>query len=160
MENYFDIFGIPVQWATDNKALKKKYYELSRASHPDMNIGEKNDSLEKSALLNKAYKTLSDPDSCIGHALEVLGAIRPDEKFQLPSDFLMEVMEINEQLQETKAAGGNLGPIVQSGMSMLASEKASILDFLSQQPDPNNLEPVKSYFYKKKYLARILESVR
>ena len=62
--NYFELFGIEPGFTIDAAALKKKFYELSRAYHPDFYGGgttmEQEEALEKSATVNEAYKTLQN----------------------------------------------------------------------------------------------------
>ena len=35
MENYFELFGIPVQLQVDTNALRPTFFALSRKFHPD-----------------------------------------------------------------------------------------------------------------------------
>jgi molecular chaperone HscB len=63
--DYFTCLGFPRRLTIDQSALETKFYELSRAFHPDFyqnkSAAEQAISLDNSALLNTAYRTLRDP---------------------------------------------------------------------------------------------------
>jgi hypothetical protein len=63
--DYFTCLGIPRRLKIDTSQLESKFYELSRAFHPDFyqnkTAEEQEISLSNSALLNTAYRTLKDP---------------------------------------------------------------------------------------------------
>jgi len=102
--NYFELYGIAPSFNIDAAAVRKKFYELSRAYHPDFNGGgtatEQQEVLEKSAMINEAYKTLLNKDLLIKYILTSKGLLQEEEKYNLPPDFLMEVMDLNEQVME------------------------------------------------------------
>jgi len=160
--NYFELFEIPVQLKVDKTALAGKFFELSRKYHPDYFINKNEDAqadaLERSALLNKAYKTFQNPDETIKYTLQLKSLLEEEEKYELPPAFLMEVLEINEQLMdaEDNAAIGNL----QSTIDNLQSEiyepvKEIVENYQDGITSEKELLQVKEYYYKKKYLDRI-----
>src|SRR6187402_1994836 len=104
--NYFEIFGIPVQLKVDKSGLPAKYFELNKKFHPDFYANaipsEQHHALEITANLNKAFKTFQNPDETIKYVLQLKELLEEEEKYQLPPDFLMEVLEINEQLMDAK----------------------------------------------------------
>ena len=57
---YFELYDLPISLKIDAIQLKQKFYELSRKFHPDFfsqaSENEQVDALEKSALINKAFK--------------------------------------------------------------------------------------------------------
>jgi molecular chaperone HscB len=105
--NYFEVFGLPRVLSLDLKALEKTFHELSRKYHPDYfttaPAEERQRALQMTAALNDAYRTLRHPVKRVEHLLEVEG-YKPDGS-KVPKSFLMEVVEINEQLEEVKAGG-------------------------------------------------------
>src|SRR5471030_3363301 len=107
--NYFDFYGIPESFTPDTPLLKKKFYELSKEYHPDFFANEEDakqqEILELSTLNNKAYQTLSDPYKRLEYILRTHELLLEGAKPQLPSDFLMEMMDINERLMEVDNAG-------------------------------------------------------
>src|SRR6201995_2080780 len=108
MINYFDFYAIPQSFNPDAAYLKKKFYELSKQYHPDFYANEEEakqqEILELSTLNNKAYQTLSDPNKRLEYILRLHDLVSEGAKPQLPADFLMEMMDINERLMDVDDA--------------------------------------------------------
>jgi molecular chaperone HscB len=123
MMTYFEVFSLPPKLALDTIALEKQFYTLSRKLHPDRFAGrplaEQESALEKSSLLNDAYRTLKDPILRTQYLLKVEGveleeqskaateaarASGVEKKQVVPPELLEEVFELNMQLQEMRAA--------------------------------------------------------
>src|SRR5215211_2163312 len=106
---YFELYNIPVSLKPNQQLVKQKFYELSRKYHPDFFANatdeEQADVLEKSSMVNKAFKTFQNPDATIKYVLQQKGLLEEEEKYQLPPDFLMEMLDLNEQLTEAKLEG-------------------------------------------------------
>src|SRR5438046_9218477 len=102
--NYFELFEMPVSLQVDKKYLQDKYFELQKKYQPDFFSNESEeeqaDVLEESSMINKAYKTFQNEDETIKYVLQLKGLLEEEEKYQLPPDFLMEMMELNEALTE------------------------------------------------------------
>ncbi len=164
--NYFQLYEIPVSFVIDALLIKKKFYELSRKYHPDFFSNatdeEQNDVLEKSSLINKAFKVFSNTDETIKYVLQLKGLLEEEEKYQLPSDFLMEVIELNEALMDAKMEGdANKTSNLKSQISQLQTNiyepvKAIVEHYQENNSTEKELLQVKEYYYKKKYLNRIL----
>jgi molecular chaperone HscB len=165
--NYFEIFGLPVQLKVDKTALPKKYFELSKKFHPDFYANatpsEQHHALEITANLNKAYKTFQNEDETIKYVLQLKNLVEEEEKYQLPPDFLMEVLEINENLMD--ASGDTETKLsLQSSIDNLQSEiyepvKEIIEHYQDGVTSEKELLQVKEYYYKKKYLHRIQQQL-
>ena len=159
--NYFDLFEIPVQLNVNAAALSGKFFELSKKYHPDyyINKGEEAqaEALEKSALLNKALKTFQKPDETIKYVLQLKGLLEEEEKYELPPDFLMEVLEINEQLMDAdESSVSSLQSTVDNLQTEIYEPVKEIVEHYQEGVTPEEgLLRVKEYYYKKKYLDRI-----
>ncbi|HSU27344.1 MAG TPA: Fe-S protein assembly co-chaperone HscB [Chitinophagaceae bacterium] len=166
--NYFELFEIPVQLNVDKNSITKKYFELSRKYHPDYFARQdekaQEDALQKSALLNKGYKTFQNHDETIRYVLHLKGLIEEEEKYELPPDFLMEVLEINEKLMDgpsTSSGADNL----QSAVDKLENEiyepvKEIVEGYQEGITSKEEMLRVKEYYYKKKYLDRIKRQLK
>ena len=157
--NYFDLFELPFAPSVNKADLSRKYFELQRKFHPDFfsdaTEQEREDTLDQSAAINKAFNTFKDEQKTIEYFLQEKGLIYTDEKYSLPNEFLMEMMEINELLEENDQAS-NL--IKVNGMAEeMYNEVKPVIERYS--PDTTDLEllKIKEYYYKKKYLNRILD---
>ena len=160
--NYFELFEIPVQLKVDTVPLQKKFIELSRKYHPDYFVNDEAsvqaEVLEQSALLNKAWKAFKNPDETIKYVLQQKGLLEEEEKYKLPPDFLMEVLEINEQLMDGDDPA--VQTTIKSAIENLQSEiyepvEKIITNYQEAVTSKEELLQVKEYYYKKKYLDRI-----
>ena len=104
--DYFAFFGLPRKLLLDEAALEKSFYSLSRRFHPDYFMTatdrERQASLDRSSLLNDAYRTLRDPIKRAQYLLSLEGYKEAEKK--APPDLLEEVFDLNMQLEEMKAA--------------------------------------------------------
>lgn len=109
--DYFAFFGLPRRLNINLKDLEKRFYSLSRMLHPDnfyrSSDVERQFSLDKSAELNDAYRTLKDPVLRAEYLLSLEG--QKTGSRQPPPELLEEVFEMNELLAEQKAAEQRAG---------------------------------------------------
>lgn len=112
--DYFTFFALPRKLALDAAALERQFEQLSWKLHPDSfhraTTYEQELSLEKSATLNDAFRTLRDPVARAEYLLGLEGVRRDGEiKQQAPPDLLAEVFELNEYLEELRDARRSMG---------------------------------------------------
>ena len=154
--NYFELFDLPVSFTVDKSTLAKKYFELQKKYHPDFytqaDEAEQEDVLEKSSAINKALKILQNKESTIKYVLQLKGLLEEEEKYQLPPDFLMEVMELNENLSDDSTTA-----IAVFENDIYAGVKQIIEQYDDALITTASLLKVKEYYFKKKYLQRILD---
>jgi molecular chaperone HscB len=111
--DYFEVFGLPRKLSLDLQELQRRFYDLSRRHHPDFHQTAdalaQAASLEASALVNRAYRTLRDPLARVEYviALEEGREVREktSAKPRPPTDLLAEMLEVQEALQEAKSEG-------------------------------------------------------
>src|SRR5437868_2117865 len=154
--NYFELFDIPVSVRVDQTKLAQKYFELQKKFHPDFfaqsTEAEQAEALENSSAANKALKIFKNEDATIKYVLQLKGLLEEEEKYQLPPEFLMEMMDLNEDLSEDSALQ------IQTLENQLHSEVAPIINFYHDASITYaELMQLKEYYYKKKYLQRILD---
>ena len=164
--NYFEIFGLPVQLRVDKSLLPKKYFELSKKFHPDFysnaTPGEQQHALEISANLNKAFKTFQNADETIKYVLKLKNLLQEEEKYELSPAFLMEVMDINEQLMDVdQSAASNLRSAVSNLQQQIFEPvKEIIAGYKDGETSETDLLKVKEYYFQKKYLHRIEQQLK
>ena len=167
--NYFELFEIPVQLNVDKADIQKKFYALSRKYHPDFFSQateiEQQEVLERSSLLNKAWKTFQRPEDTIKYVLQLKQLLEEEEKYELPPSFLMNIMDINEHVMEAKSV--NSSEVIQAlrttidqlQKEMYEPVKEVIENYQEGITTKEELLQVKDYYYKKKYLYRILDGL-
>lgn len=163
--NYFELFEIPVSLMVDQSKLPLQYFALQKKYHPDFFTNaseqEQDEVLEKSSMINKGFKILKDPDSTIKYVLEIKNLLQEEEKYELPPDFLMEMMELNEGLMDEDILNieETETKIFQLQKTLYDEVQNIIEDYTDDRTTEVQLLQVKDYYYKKKYLKRILERV-
>ena len=163
--NYFQFYNIPITFTVDEAALKRTFYANSKKYHPDFYTLESEEKqqeiLELSTLNNEAYKTLKDADKRMKYVLELKNALGEEGSNKIPQDFLMEMMDINEQLMEYKFDPSpeklkTINEELRQLENALDMEVSPIFTkFNSKTPNPTNLQTVKSYYLKNQYLNNL-----
>ncbi len=106
--DYFTCFGFPRRLSIDQHKLETKFYELSRAFHPDFyqnKSGEEQTiSLGNSAMLNTAYRTLRDPIQRAEYLLDLEAGAVKDIRTTPPADLFEEILELQDTLDEFRAS--------------------------------------------------------
>jgi molecular chaperone HscB len=154
--NYFELYDLPIHCAVDKSLLKRTYYLLSKKYHPDFfeesTTLTEAENLTISAKVNEGYTLLQKPHQTLGYILHLKNIVQKEEKYQLPTTFLMEVMELNETLnsEDTAAINDLMQQIEQPVQALL------------QLPNMENVtqeewQQLKDYYYKWKYLDRLLQ---
>jgi molecular chaperone HscB len=166
--NYFEFYDIPESFEPDVALLKKKFYALSKQYHPDFYANEdeakQQEILEISTINNKAYQTLNDPARRLEYILKQHELVNEGAKPQLPADFLMEMMDLNERLMEVNDAE-NLASIRAEALAVeddLTNElKSFTADYetLNDTAKEDRLNSITDIYYRQKYLLRIKESL-
>lgn len=118
----FAVLGVPESYELSSDELDKKFRELSLRLHPDRFVkappAERVAALAKSSALNDAYRTLKSPVGRAEHLLELAG--NPlGEGEHVDQGFLMEILELREELAEAKASG-DAGRLAALGAAMTA----------------------------------------
>ncbi len=95
--------------------------------------------------------------------MQLKGLLEEEEKYELSPDFLMEVMEINEQIMDSSDEPG-LKSSLQTQIANLETEiyepvKEIVEHYSEAGYSEKELLQVKAYYYKKKYLQRIWEQL-
>lgn len=160
---------MPVLMKIDSSEIKGKFYELSRQYHPDFHAhsdqSQQANILEKSADVNKAYKIFQNPDDTIKYVLQIKNLIYDEEKYELDPEFLMEVMDINEELMELESGADKeaLDRCVEKTKLLLTEIYKDVEPIVEHYKEgittEKELLQVKSFYYKKKYLQRILDKI-
>ncbi len=160
--NFFDLYKINPAPVADKTYVSKKYFELQKENHPDFYTKESETEQEnmmvKSAAINEGYKVLKNSDKTIEYFLSQKGIIEPNEKYQLPPEFLMEMIDINEGVLEDEGHKKTEAK-VEAIMKELDEEIDPILRKETDAITDADLQSLKAFYYKKKYVQRILDKI-
>ena len=169
--DYFAFYGLPETFRPDEAALKRLYYAKSRETHPDFHATSAPENqaemLRQATLNTDAYRTLADPDQRMAYLLRQHGLLEEGKQEQIPPDFLMDVMDLNEELMELEM---DADP---TGIAKVAAEVTALADTLDAGIEPvlagyeqlptdhrtAALQQICTYYLKKRYLLRIQQQV-
>lgn len=167
--NYFELFDLPVAPKLDDTLLRQRFLALSKRYHPDFYTLEdqatQQEILEKSTLVNRAYRVLSDFDRRLHYLLELKGVLAEEGQNQLPQAFLLEVMDLNEALMELELEPDahkqqqTLAEVQQWEQTLYTEIADLIAHYDDQQVSPETLKKLGDFYLKKRYLLRIKENV-
>jgi Fe-S protein assembly co-chaperone HscB len=166
---YFDLYQLPISLVVNTEQVTRKYYELSKQFHPDRytnkSQAEQQKALQLSAAINKAKKVLSSPLLRLEYILLQKGVLLPDEKAALPTDFLMMMMDINEELLEWQS---EVNPLAKETLlkkldeihSKIYSPVSHLFSVEELSLDNDELNVLKTYFLQNKYIQRLYEQLK
>jgi molecular chaperone HscB len=117
----FTVLGVPRKFEIDMAAAESAYKDLSRQLHPDR-FAKADPRARKAALartveLNDAWRTIKDPVKRAEYLLELAGFglqgedrkpgadVAATKKVAAPPAFLVEILELREELGEAHRAG-------------------------------------------------------
>ena len=107
--DYFTCLGFPRRLTIDQRQLEAKFYDLSRAFHPDFyqdkSAAEQTISLGNSAMLNTAYRTLRDPIERAEYLLDLEAGSVKEIRNSPPADLFEEILELQDTLNEFREIG-------------------------------------------------------
>ncbi len=169
IKNYFEHFGLEVQFNIDEKALKKQFLQKSKSYHPDFYTQEgenaQNQALEMSSYNNMAYKTLKKFNTRYKYILSLIGVVLDEGQLKLPQSFLIEMMDFNESLMDAQMEDDTEKmDELKIELAKLKEEQKqsvqSIIDsFELSKVDEYQKEALLNFYLKTKYLDRIAENL-
>jgi molecular chaperone HscB len=166
--NYFEFYGLPVQFVLDTQQVRQIYLANSRKYHPDFHTlkpePEQQQALEQSILNTNAFKTLSDEHLRMKYILTLKGILHNDTSPPpLPNDFLMQVMDINESIetlpQNPALKKTILAEIQQLEHAIYQDIEPILTHYNDLTTTTDQLQAVKNFYLKKRYLLRMQENI-
>jgi molecular chaperone HscB len=109
MQNHFELFHLPQQFAVDLKALDQAYRDVQNQVHPDKFArspdAEKRVAMQWATRANEAYQTLRSPMRRATYLCELHGVdLETESNTSMAPAFLMQQMEWREALDDARAA--------------------------------------------------------
>jgi molecular chaperone HscB len=164
----FATLGLPRRYQLDVRQLETNYRELQRVLHPDRHgsaaASQRRMNLLKAVEVNEAYRALKN-EVARGEALLTLYAAgAPPEAGQEDPEFLMEVLELREELSEAHAAGNVAAVRALADRALRAkraidAELGAAFDTLSRSVSTAELTAARKLLGRLKYFHRFLDEV-
>ncbi|MDX2146523.1 MAG: iron-sulfur cluster co-chaperone HscB C-terminal domain-containing protein [Planctomycetota bacterium] len=123
----FELLGVPARFDLDSQAIRRAYLARTQEAHPDR-AGLDAQAEGVVAAVNEARRILDDPES---RATALLRRVAPDatewsKSPPLPPEFLMEVMEIREEVD--RAIADRDGEALQKWLAWAEDRRAASVD--------------------------------
>jgi molecular chaperone HscB len=154
----FALLGLTPAYDVDLAALERAFFERSKAFHPDRVAGapaaDRVAALSRSRALNDAYQLIKKPVSRAEYLLVRAGVTIGDNE-RLEPAFLMEVLELREDLAEARAAGHR--ERIEELQRAMQARRAETLDALSGLFATSDFQAIKHRLIVLRYIHRYLE---
>ncbi len=162
MNNYFELFQLPVKLPVDVSQLNQQYRQLQRQYHPDnfslSTDAEKREMIQKSALINDGYVTLKNPIKAAEYLLTLQGiSISAEKNIIYDNDFLEEQFELREKLDdiESQSDFAQLDGFYSDIEQQKTAKYHQLLDDIVKQDWPSAQQQI----YKIRYLVKLIEQI-
>ena len=153
MGNPFAFFGIEPALVIDEKALRRKYLDIQRGSHPDLQSHVDEPDADDSEKANEHYKTLMNRELRVKSYL-MLKSNADIKDNQLPPAYLMEMMDLSDEIESMDRTEESQTQRVES--ELLEKETALEVEFEAIAAAPEqNIESLVLWYQKQKYLLRL-----
>jgi molecular chaperone HscB len=141
MQNHFELFNLPPQFAVDAAALDSAYRDVQGRVHPDKFVNatdaEKRVAMQWATRANEAYQTLKNPQKRAQYLCELNGVdLQTESNTSMPMAFLMQQMEWREELGDARA--GKDSDALEALDKQLRAERKAQLAQIEQQIDAHD----------------------
>lgn len=161
--DFFTLFGLPTSFEVNISELTSRYREMQRAVHPDKfanaTDAERRISMQMAARVNEGFKTLKDPLARSRYLLGLNGIEINDAETSLDNIFLMEQMELREQLSDLADSGDPEGElqVFKKNLSLRENEIVGHIGKLFEKEDLQQLNLVVELTKKLQFFRRLEE---
>lgn len=161
--NYFELFGLPIQFELDGSLLSSQFRALQKRFHPDnFATASERDRLmavQQAAQINDAYQTLKDPLRRAEYLLSLQGIEMSAEQQTLQDPmFLMEQMELREELESVTACADPEAALVAFDTKVTAMQRHYLAQLQGQLAQSEWLAAA-DQIRKLKFIAKLKNEV-
>ncbi|ARU87636.1 co-chaperone HscB [Pseudomonas sp. M30-35] len=160
---HFALFDLQPSFRLDLDQLATRYRELARAVHPDRfadaEAREQRIALEKSASLNEAYQTLKNAPQRARYLLALSGPELPLEVTVHDPDFLMQQIQLREELEDLQDAADIDGVLQFKRRLKVASDELNE-SFAVCWDDPAKRDEAERLMRRMQFLDKLSHEVR
>ncbi|MFS2134874.1 Fe-S protein assembly co-chaperone HscB [Duganella sp. Dugasp56] len=163
MQNHFELFNLPQQFAVDAGALDSAYRDVQGRVHPDKFVNatdaEKRVAMQWATRANEAYQTLKNPQKRAQYMCELNGVdLQTESNTAMPMAFLMQQMEWREELGDARASKD--GDALEALDKQLRNERKARLAEIGQQIDAGDFHAAAQGVRALMFLEKFGEEVR
>ena|SRR5688500_4904943 len=166
--NYFEMFGLPLQLSVDKTLLTQRFQKLtdledSGHSRTGIPVTSTSDT-HHAAVISTAYKTLINQDETIRYVLHLKGLMHEEEKYEPDPEFISTLNDISQALAEVMEGEEDKIEAIETSIKELLKKTYADVEHVIENykegvDTEKELLQVKEYYYRKKYLQRVLDKV-
>ena len=154
----FALLGLAPAYEVDLAALERAFFERSKLAHPDRvasaPAAERIAALTRARALNDAYQLVKKPVARAEYLLAQAGVTIGDNE-RLDPTFLMEILDLREELAEARAAGQTAK--VEQLAGVMKARRKTALDALPALFAGHDFATIKDRLILLRYVDRYLE---
>jgi DnaJ-domain-containing protein 1 len=167
----FEALGLELGFPLDVATLRRRHLALSRALHPDMHARAdartRRRAEDGTAALNGAFALLADEERRADWLVRDLGGPAETEERSMPAEFLQEVLEWSETIEDARQAAPDaperarldaLVPVLESARAARRAQLANLLTPLPARGAPA-LRAARAELNALRYLTRALTEI-
>lgn len=157
----FEMLGLPRRFGLGAGEIERAYLARAAEVHPDAGAFDR--AGVTAADLNRARQDLKDPESRANILLELLGGPSKEADRSLPDGFLMEMMEVREEMEqgggrEDRSRWDNWAEQRRSGHER---EVGALFDRIADlsADNPRTLAAIRTRLNAWRYIERMIEQI-
>lgn len=165
MQNYFDFFNLPEQFAIDLQGLDQAYKKIQKLVHPDRFVtateAEKRIAMQWAAMANDAYQTLSDPLKRSVYICELNGYdVQKETHVSMDPEFLMQQLQWREQLQKIRETRNQstLEKLAEQQLLVRRQQMEEVENSLNQRQFENAMQKIRKMMFLEKFGEEIRQA--
>lgn len=163
-EDYFQLFGLPAQFAIDNEALNATWRRLAAQVHPDRHAtagaAERRVAMQWASTINDAHRILKSPIDRARYLCERAGCdLQTESNTRMNGTFLMRQMDWREQLDDVRSGGSSeLAEALYADIAAFRHElEHNVAHLIDEQRDFQQAsEKVREWMFVEKLLSQAL----
>lgn len=158
-KNYFEIMGLPESFCIDLADLSARYHQLQQSVHPDKFVDasdhERRLSLQWATQINAANDTLKAGLPRAIYLLQLRG-VDIEHNPKIAPAFLMEQIELREQLEDIADAGDDASLDTLDAFKASVSERIESLETDFSAQFDADLAAAETTVYKLQFINKLL----
>lgn len=159
----FALLGLQPRFDLDTASIRRAWLAATRELHPDR-AGARPEAAEMLARINHAKRTLEDPEERASALLRLLGGPTKEQDKTLPDGYLMEMLEIREQMESEIAQEHDDARTRWESWSAQRRQQhidraAAMFSALGPAPDSGELRAIRLELNAWRYVERLIEQL-
>ena len=162
--NYFELFGLAINFVIDRDLLAKNYQQLQSQFHPDRFVSaddqQRRIAIQATTFINEAYDSLCDEQARARYLLQLQGvSFDSDQDTTQDLDFLAAQMELREQIDEVDQQRDPFDRLDELALQA-RQQKNSLIELYQQQFSTQDWQQAKDTVLKMQFFTRLQQQIK